>query len=167
MAISTSAASSSAASNSAVSTGLQRIGVGGFDAADPDTWSRVRKAFAGALALSEGEVELDHTIIGDLGAESLDFLDIAFRLERAFDIKIPRGGIESTAKSDLGDEPYEIGGVLTPKALASLREAMPEVPAEEVVEGLKVTEVAGLFRVATFYNLVVHLLGQKARGELA
>ena len=133
-----------------------------LDAADPAIWAKVRSAFAEALGLDDDEVELHHKIIEELDAESLDFLDIAFRLERAFDIKIPRGGIESAAREGVGEESYEVDGVLTPAALQRLREAMPEVPAGELAEGLRTAEVAEHFRVATFYNLVVHLLTEKA-----
>lgn len=135
-----------------------------LDQADEAIWVKVRDAFAEALGLDEDEVELHHKIIEDLDAESLDFLDIAFRLERAFDIKIPRGGIESTAREGVGEEEYEVDGVLTPAALERLREAMPEVPEGELEAGLRTAEVAEHFRVATFYNLVVHLLAEKAKG---
>jgi len=128
---------------------------------DPQIWSKVREAFAEALGLDDDEVTLESTVIGELGAESLDFLDIAFRLERAFDIKIPRGGIEDAAREGVDDEDYEVDGVLTPTALTRLAEAMPEVPAEEFKAGLRTTEVPELFRVATFYNLVVHLMAQR------
>lgn len=128
---------------------------------DEKIWAKVRTAFAEALGLDEDEVSYDSKVIDDLGAESLDFLDIAFRLERAFDIKIPRGGIEKTAQEGLGDEAYEVAGVLTPVALQKLSEAMPEIPKEEFAEGLRTSEVPNLFRVATFYNMVVHLLKQK------
>jgi acyl carrier protein len=144
--------------------GLEKVSVDTFDQANPEIWKKVQGAFADALGLETDEVELHHKIIEELDAESLDFLDIAFRLERAFDLKIPRGGIETTAKAGLGGEVYEIDGVLTAAALARLAEAMPEVPAEEFKTGLRVTEVAELFRVATFYNLVVHLLNEKAAG---
>ena len=131
-------------------------------ALDPDVWPKVRTAFAEALGLDDDEVEPGHKIIEELDAESLDFLDIAFRLERAFDIKIPRGGIEDAAKNDMGaDETYEVGGVLTPAARARLMQAMPEVPPGEFKEEMRVVEVAELFRVATFYNLVLHLLAEK------
>ncbi len=128
---------------------------------DPAVWEKVQEAFAEALGLDEDEVEFDSRIIEELGAESLDFLDIAFRLERAFDIKIPRGGIEQAAKDESG-EAYEVDGVLTPMALARLAEAMPEVPREDFAPGLKATQVAELFRVGTFYNLVMHLINEKA-----
>jgi acyl carrier protein len=94
-----------------------------------------------------------------------DFLDIAFRLERAFDIKIPRGGIESAARE--GGDGVDDNGVLTADGIARLAEAMPEVPREEFREGLRVTEIAELFRVATFYNLVVKLIEDKAAGASA
>ena len=134
---------------------------------DPKTWEKVRTAFAEALGLDEDEVTYDSKVIGDLGAESLDFLDIAFRLERAFDIKIPRGGIERTAQTGMGDEPYEVAGVLTPLALEKLAEAMPEIPRAEFREGLRTSEMATLFRVATFYNLVLHLVAEKAAEKAA
>lgn len=132
---------------------------------DEKIWEKVRTAFAEALGLDEDEVTYDARVIGDLGAESLDFLDIAFRLERAFDIKIPRGGIEKTAQSGMGDEAYEVAGVLTPLALEKLADAMPEIPRVEFREGLRTSELATLFRVATFYALVVHLLAEKAAAK--
>jgi acyl carrier protein len=141
-----------------------RLSADTLDQADPEIWGKVREAFAEALGLDEDEVELEHKIIEELDAESLDFLDIAFRLERAFDIKIPRGGIESAAREGVSEEEYEVDGVLTDKALQSLKEAMPEVPPEEFSPGLRTAEVPELFRVATFYNLVVHLLAEKAAG---
>ena len=132
---------------------------------DPEIWGKVQRAFAEALGLEEDEVEPHHKVIGDLEAESLDFLDIAFRLERAFDIKIPRGGIEQAARE--GDGGVDDNGVLTSDGLDRLAEAMPEVPREEFHAGLRVTEIAELFRVATFYTMVVKLIEDKAAGASA
>ena len=135
-----------------------------LDPRDPAIFDKVQDAFAEALGLDLDEVEYDSKIVDDLGAESLDLLDIVFRLERAFDIKIPRGGIESAAKEGLGEgEAYEVNGVLTPLGLEKLAEAMPEVPNAEFREGLKVAEVPLLFRVATFCRLVCHLLEEKSQ----
>ena len=140
---------------------LQKLTADTYDAADPEVWGKVQTAFAEALGLDDDEVELGSMIIEDLDAESLDFLDIAFRLERAFDIKIPRGGIEKAAREGIDDEEYEVDGVLTASALEKLRDAMPEIPADRFSDGLRTTEVPELFVVATFYNLVVHLLNEK------
>ncbi len=129
-------------------------------ALDPKIWSGVQNAFAEALGLDDDEVQPSSKIIEELDAESLDFLDIAFRLERTFSIKIPRGGIESAAREDVGEEAYEVDGVLTDAALVRLRGALPEIPPEEFHSGLRTVEVPELFRVATFYNLVLHLMNQ-------
>jgi acyl carrier protein len=129
-------------------------------ALDPQIWPGVQNAFAEALGLDDDEVLPSSKIIEELDAESLDFLDIAFRLERAFSIKIPRGGIESAAREDIGEEAYEVDGVLTDAALERLKDALPEIPPDEFRSGLKTVEVPELFRVATFYNLVLHLMNQ-------
>ncbi len=131
---------------------------------DPTVCSKVQDAFAAALGLEEDEIELDSKLIEDLGAESLDFLDIVYRLERAFDIKIPRGGIESSAQEEAGGT-YEVDGILTDEGLSALKQLMPEVPPDEFVDGLRVTEVPELFRVATFYNLVCHLMAQASQED--
>ncbi len=129
---------------------------------DPVVWEKVQHAVAEALGLDDDEVEMDARLIEDLGAESLDFLDLVFRLERAFGIKIPRGGVESQARGSLNEDiVYEVDGALTAAGLEKLAEAMPEVPAAEFSEGLKTSEIPTLFRVATFYRIVVTLLEEK------
>jgi len=133
----------------------------------PDVWGKVQDAFAVALGLDEDEVMMEARLIEDLGAESLDFLDIVFRLERAFDIKIPRGGVEAEALDGVDGEVYEIDGVLTELGRTKLAEVMQEVPAEEFREGLRVSEIPDLFRVATFYNIVMVLLAQKAQESVS
>ncbi|MFN7146610.1 MAG: phosphopantetheine-binding protein [Myxococcota bacterium] len=130
---------------------------------DEAVFVKVRSCIAEALGLDADEVEYSSKLIGDLGAESLDFLDIAFRLERAFDIRIPRGGIEAASKEGLAEgESYEVNGVLTPVALERLAQHMPEVPKAEFRPGLKVSEVPTLMRVGTFYNVVTNLRAAKA-----
>lgn len=129
---------------------------------DDAVYQKVRSCIAEALGLDVADVRYDSRLIGDLGAESLDFLDIAFRLERAFDIRIPRGGIEAASKEGLPEgESYEVNGVLTAVALARLAEHMPEVPPEEFRPGLKVSEVPMLMRVGTFCNVAAQLQAQK------
>ena len=54
-------------------------------------------------------MKLDASLINDLGAESIDFLDIVFRLERAFKVKIPRGKIVEEARGDLSEAEFETG----------------------------------------------------------
>lgn len=126
-----------------------------------EVFEKVRDAFCEALDLDEDEVTADAKIFDDLGAESLDLLEIVFLLERAFDIKIPRGGVQEATQEGLDPTEYEVDGVLTQKALDKLAEVMPEVPAAELKLGLTANDIPRLFRVQTFQNIVVQLLAEK------
>lgn len=130
---------------------------------DEEIWAKVADAFCEALGLDEDEVERDALVIDDLGAESLDFLDIAFRLERAFGIKIPRGEIERNA-AEGANEAFEDDGKLTEAGAIALRVAMPEVPADAIHAGFAVRNIPRLFTVATFENLVKKLIAEKQAG---
>jgi|JI10StandDraft_1071094.scaffolds.fasta_scaffold84120_3 acyl carrier protein len=122
---------------------------------------KVQAAFAEALDLDTDEVTSEARIFDDLGAESLDLLEIVFLLERAFDIKIPRGGVQEASQQGLDPSEYEVNGVLTQKALDKLAEVMPEVGADEFKPGLTANEIPRLFRVETFVNIVIRLLEEK------
>lgn len=98
------------------------------------------------------------SIIDNLGADSLDLLDLVFHLEQRFKVRITPRGIEKAAQEKLGNTPVEIDGVYTPQALAELRKALPEVPGDEMKEGLRTADLPRRFRVATFVNLVTKLL---------
>jgi acyl carrier protein len=124
-------------------------------------WSTVHEVFQDALELDPEEVEFSSMVISELEAESIDFLDIAFQLEKNFQIKIPRGGIEKAAREGTEGEGLNPDGTLTVEALETLKVAMPEVPKTDFVVGLKPADIPNLFRVGTFYNLVIKLLSEK------
>ncbi|MFN3196979.1 MAG: acyl carrier protein [Bradymonadia bacterium] len=127
-----------------------------------DIFEKVQEAFVEALGVDDDEVEPGSKIFDDLGAESLDLLEIVYLLERAFDIKIPRGGVQEASKEGIDPEEYEKDGVLTPVALEKLKALMPEVPPEEFVDGLTANDIPRLFRVQTFVHIVERLLEEKA-----
>ncbi len=106
---------------------------------DQEVWEKVHQVFQDALELDEDEVLFDSKVIEELDAESIDFLDIAFQLEKSFGIKIPRGGIEKAAREGSEDEGLNDGGTLTPDALVALKKVMPDVPTDLCVTGLKQT----------------------------
>lgn len=116
---------------------------------------KVRSIIADVLVLDEDEVELNSRLIADLGAESIDFLDLVFQLEREFSIKIPRGQLEKNARGDLPEDQFEQGGVITEAGMQVLKNYLSEVPAENFKEGLKVNEIPMLFTVETFCKLVI------------
>ena len=130
----------------------------GVDAA---VFDKVQHCFCETLELEREEVLWDSKVLDDLGAESIDLLDVAFRLETAFDIQIPRGGLEAQAK-DVEGEPGEVDGRITAAGRDKLRQLMPEVPADEIYEGMKTAELGLVFRVGTFYNIVTALTEQRA-----
>jgi acyl carrier protein len=110
---------------------------------------------ADALARAPEEVHLDSRLIADLGAESIDFLDIVFRLEQAFAVRIPRGQILDEARGALSEEEFHSDGLLSAAGLARLREVLDEVPAGAIAPGLRVDDVPFLFTVKTFCKVVV------------
>ena len=124
------------------------------------TMNKVREIIAEALYLDLAEVTPDASLMKDLGAESIDFLDIIFRLEKQFGIKIPKGEIERKARGGLSDEEFAQGGVIQAKGLAALRHAMPEIDAGEIVDGLTLRDLPGLFNVATFARMVAEAQGE-------
>ena len=113
----------------------------------------VRLIVATSLGREFAEVELHSSLMTDLGAESLDLLDIVFCIERDFGIEITRGEMEKAARGDMTDEEFAPGGVISTAGLARLRELMPEAAAR-INPGLRAREILSLFTVQTFANLV-------------
>ena len=116
---------------------------------------KVAEAMADALGCEVDEVKPDSSLINDLGAESIDFLDIVFRLERAFKVKIPRGKIVEDARGSLTEAEFQTGGVVTEAGVARLKLFLSEVPADRFPAPLKVAELAKLFTVETFCKMVI------------
>lgn len=119
-----------------------------------DIYPKVRDIVAEVLVVDEDEVSLDSRLIADLGAESIDFLDLVFQLEKEFSVKIPRGQLEKNARGELTDEEFEQGGVLTDKGLKALKGYLSEVPSEYFKDNMKVGDIPSLFTVETFCKLI-------------
>ena len=116
---------------------------------------KVADIMADALGCDAAEVKPESSLINDLGAESIDFLDIVFRLERAFKVKIPRGKIIEDARGSLSEADFEKGGVVTDAGVARLKAFLSEVPADRFPSPLKVVEIPKLFTVETFCKMVI------------
>ncbi len=116
---------------------------------------KVAATIADALACDEDKVKLEASLINDLGAESIDFLDIIFRLERAFKVKIPRGKIVEEARGELSEAQFESAGVVTDAGVARLKTFLNEVPADRFKTPLKTAEIPKLFTVETFCKMVI------------
>ena len=118
-----------------------------------EIFSKVSEQLQDALGLDEDEVTPDATLTGDLGAESIDFLDIVFRLEKEFGIKIPRGELfpENLAAAD---SDFVRDGVVTPEGLEELRTKMPHADVDGFAADPKVDNMPELFTV----NMIVNFL---------
>ena len=117
-----------------------------------EVFEKVRTALVDALGVDEEEVTREATLVGDLGAESIDFLDIVFRLEKAFDIKIPRG--ELIPEDVLTNSAYVKEGLVTESGLAELRKRMPFADLENFAKNPIVQDFANLLTVADMCRFV-------------
>jgi acyl carrier protein len=111
-----------------------------------EIYTKVSATLVEALNVDEEEIKPTSTLQGDLGAESIDFLDIVFRLEREFGIKIPRGELfpESIFQ---GDPEFVLNGKVTEKGLAELRSKMPFADLDEFAKNPELSHISDLFTV--------------------
>lgn len=115
----------------------------------------VQQTIADALGCEVEDIKLDVSLIEGLDAESIDFLDMVFRLERAFKIKVPRGKIIEDVRGDMSVSEFEQGGILTDKGVARLREYLSEVDESRFKLPMRVDHIARLYTPETFCKLVI------------
>jgi acyl carrier protein len=118
-------------------------------------YPKVAAIITDALGRDTAEVKPDVSLIAELGAESIDFLDIVFRLERAFKVKIPRGKLVEDARGTLSESEFESGGVVSEAGLARLKAYLSEVPEERFNPPLNVSEIPRLLTTETFCKIVI------------
>src|SRR5436853_7223791 len=123
-----------------------------------EIYQKVSATLVEALNVDEEDIKPQATLQGDLGAESIDFLDIVFRLEREFGIKIPRGELfpESIFQ---GDPDFVQNGRVTPRGLEELRTRMPFADLSDFEQNPEVSRLSDLF--------TVELITRYIQGKLA
>jgi acyl carrier protein len=117
-----------------------------------EIYDKVRDVLVDVLAVDEDEVSPDATLTGDLGAESIDFLDIVFHLEQAFDFKIEQG--ELFPDNVAQDPEFVQDGKVTEKGLAVLKEKMPHADFSGLEDDPQISKVAEIFTVNAIVNFV-------------
>ena len=124
-------------------------------------YKKVTKVLIEALNVDQDEVTPAATLQGDLGAESIDFLDIVFRLEREFTIKIPRGELfpESVFQ---GNPEFVREGQVTDQGMAELRSHMPYADLDRFDHDRRLAAVPDLFTVDLVTRYVAWKLGRGA-----
>jgi acyl carrier protein len=123
-----------------------------------EIYAKVRETLVDALGVDDDEVTPEATLVGDLGAESIDFLDIVFRLEKNFSIKIPRG--ELFPESLAADQNLVKDGVVTEAGIAELRKRMPHADVDKFAKDPNVENIQELFTV----QMIVKFLQKKLAG---
>ena len=126
-----------------------------------EVFTKVEAVLVDALGVDEDEVTEEATLTGDLGAESIDFLDIVFRLEKSFDIKIPRG--ELFPDDILNNPDFVENGRMTPPGLEQLKKSMPHADFAEFEQDPNVSRMPDLFTVKAIVDFVGLKLDQSGK----
>jgi acyl carrier protein len=124
-----------------------------------EIYEKVKTTLVDALGVDDDEVSMGASLIGDLGAESIDFLDIIFRLEKNFSIKIPRGELfpENLA---MADQSFVADGKVTAAGIDELRKRLPYADVNAFAGDPRVENINDLFTV----GMVVKYLATKLGG---
>jgi len=123
----------------------------------------VKRCLLDCVRVTEDKIGLKSKLLADLGADSLDLLDVIFSLERAFKIKIKQGEIERLAREGIPPNEFEENGLLKAAGVARLREILSEVPPEDIREGMHTAQIPYLFTVETLVKIVQRSLTDKAK----
>jgi len=122
-----------------------------------EVYKKVQTALVDALGVDEEEVTPQATMVGDLGAESIDFLDIVFKLEKAFGIEIPRK--ELSPEDILTNADYVQDGKVTPAGIGELKRRMPFVDFAKFEANPQVREFSNLLTVGDLCRYVESKVG--------
>ena len=122
----------------------------------------VTEALVGALGVEADEVTKGATVLGDLGAESIDLLDILFRLERKLGVKIQAADLAAHVQGGIPEEEFgDAGGKITAKGLAQLKKVMPQIDPDALAGKLEAEKVMSLFTVDNLSAMVAGKLAAK------
>ena len=125
-----------------------------------DINAAVQEAVVGALGVGEDEVTPDATLLGDLGAESIDLLDILFRLERKLGVKVKASDLADHIQGGIPDEEFsDENEIVSAKGLEQIKKVMPQVDTDALVGKLEADKVIGLFSVQNLVDLVASRSG--------
>ena len=127
---------------------------------EKELFTKVQQTLAGALGVEESDITPGASLKRDLGAESIDFIDIVFRLEKTFDLKIPAGDLFPSHL--LNDERFVKEGVVTAEGLAELRTKLPYLELEEFTQDPQITKLADCFTVKMLLRYLNDRLGKSS-----
>lgn len=128
-----------------------------------EIYSAVQNAIVDALGVGDDEVTPDATLLGDLGAESIDLLDILFRIERQLGVKIQASDLSAYVQGGIPDEEFgDENGIITQKGLDQLKKVMPQIDESELSGKLRAEQVMSLFTVQNLADMVAQRAGSQS-----
>lgn len=116
------------------------------------------------LGVSAEKIRPDNVLVSDLGAESIDLLDLTFQIEEKFQVRIEANEIEREARKRFPAGVYEKDGYLTEEALDEIRKSVPELDASKLVKGLRKIDLPSLLTVSFFVHLIARKLAVEEKG---
>ncbi len=122
---------------------------------------KVQETLAAALGVEENEIRLESSLVRDLGAESIDFIDIIFRLEKNFDIKIPSG--ELFPANLLNDDRFVLQGKVTPAGLEELRLRVPYMDVDSFAKDPQLSKMGDFFTVQMIASYMTDRLAKASK----
>ena len=128
---------------------------------EAEIFSKVQQVLTGALGVEKDDVRPESSLVRELGAESIDFIDIIFRLEKAFDIKIPSGDL--FPGNILNDERFVKEGRVTPDGLEELRAKVPYLDIQGFSKDPQVSKLADYFTVRMVLSYIQDRLAKDAK----
>jgi acyl carrier protein len=123
-------------------------------------FEKVRDVLVDALGVDDDEVTPQARLTSDLGAESIDFLDITFKLEQSFGFKIPQGDLFPDSAAQ--DPQFVQDGKVTERGLAEMRRKLPHIDFTEFARDPRLAKVGNIFTVDVLVNYVERKLGAGA-----
>jgi len=124
-------------------------------AAGTEIYAAVHEAVVGALGADEDEVTPDATLMDDLGAESIDLLDILFRIERSTAVKIQAADLGEYIQGGIPDDEFsDDQEIITPKGMEQLKKVMPQIDADSLQGTLEADSVINHFTVQNLADMV-------------
>ena len=116
------------------------------------------------LGVAPEKVRLESVLVSDLGAESIDLLDLSFRLEEKFGVRIEANEMERDAIKRLPGGVYEKDGYLTEAAIGEIRKSLPELDPSKFAKGLRKVDLPSLLTVSFFVQFIARKLAAKKEG---
>lgn len=132
---------------------------------DTEILQRLKPLITEIMGVPGERIQWDSVLVKDLGAESIDLLDLSFRIEEVFQVTLEANEIEREARKQLPDGVYEKDGFLTEEALQQIAASAPELDASKLVKGLRKNDLPSLLTVGFFVRLIARKMAAREQEQ--